>query len=377
MFGGIPKAEIALLDEYWNTFDGLKSVLFTDDGTPYCGLAVDDIDKAIKDNGAVTAFKRKYAEAFADFTALLKRELIEKMMTLVISKEESIISDSIFERLTAVDLVDKYNAYQALDDGWKKIAVDLEILQTEGFGAAKKVNPNMVLKKKDGKDQEVQDGWIGHVIPFELVQSTILEDEASAVKQKEQRLADIQAAYEEIIDSLSEEDKESGVMNEDKDAFSNADVGKKIKELFGSFTKAQSIVASYDEDSFEKKLVRVQQLLNAEKELKPQVKKDAAALHVQTKEVIENLTDAQALELLEAKWIKPLLSALHKIPDNIIADLVSHVHALVNKYATTYAEVAGQIAETKSSLSALIDGLTGNEYDMKGLGEFQSLLRGE
>jgi type I restriction enzyme M protein len=89
------------------------------------------------------------------------------------------------------------------------------------------------------------------------------------------------------------------------------------------------------------------------------------------------LSDAQVIELLEAKWIAPLMTALHKIPDSIIADLVSRVRALVDKYATTYAEVAGQIAETKSSLSVLIDGLTGNEYDMKGLGEFQSLLKGE
>jgi type I restriction-modification system DNA methylase subunit len=34
-------------------------------------------------------------------------------------------------------------------------------------------------------------------------------------------------------------------------------------------------------------------------------------------------------------------------------------------------------AETKSSLSALIDGLLGNDFDMKGLSEFQSLLRGK
>jgi len=377
MFGGIPKSEIALFDEYWNTFDGLKNVLFSDNGTPYCELAVDDIEKAIQDNGAVSGFKRKYAEAFGDFSALLKNELIDKMMTLNISKEESIISHSIFERLDTIALVDKYSAYQALDDEWAKTAVDLEILQTEGFGAAKKVGPNMVLKKKDGKDQEIQDGWIGHVIPFELVQSSILKEEALAVKQQEERLADIQAAYEEIIDSLSEEDKESGVLNEAKDAFATAEVGRRIKELFGSFAKAQTAVASYDEDSFERKLVQVQQLTDEDKELKSQVKKDAAALHLRTKEVIEHLADAQIIELLEAKWIAPLMSALHKIPDNIIADLVARVRALADKYATTYAEVAGQIAATKSSLSAMIDGLTGNDYDMKGLGEFQSLLRGE
>jgi type I restriction enzyme M protein len=50
---------------------------------------------------------------------------------------------------------------------------------------------------------------------------------------------------------------------------------------------------------------------------------------------------------------------------------------LSEKYAVTYAEVAQQIAGTKQSLSALIDSLTGDEYDLKGLSEFQTLLRGE
>jgi len=376
MFGGIPKSEIADFEEYWNAFDGLKNALFTKSGTPYSDLAVEDLEKTIKENQAVIEFKQKYEEAFSDFAKLLKNELIKKMMTLNINKEESLLSDAIFKRLEKIALVDKYNAYQALDDEWTKTAVDLEILQTEGFNAAKKVNPNMVLKKRDGKDEEVQDGWVGHVIPFELVQSTILQEEAQALKQKEERLSDIQAAYEEIIDSLSEEDKEAcGVLNEARDTFVSAEVGKKIKELFGTFTKAKSIVSSYDEDSFEKKLVQVQQLTDEEKELKAQAKKDTAALHLLTKETIEGLSDAQVIELLEAKWISPLITALYKIPDNIIADLVFRIRVLAEKYAITYAEVAAQIAETKSSLSALIDGLTGNEYDMKGLIEFQSLLR--
>jgi type I restriction enzyme M protein len=253
----------------------------------------------------------------------------------------------------------------------------LEILQTEGFDAAKKVNPNMVLKKKDGKDQEVQDGWAGHIIPFELVQSTILKDEAAALKQKEDRLAEIQSTYDEIIDSFSEEDKDSGVLNEAKDAFAAAEVGKKIKELFDSLAKAQTAALAYDEDSFERKIVQVQELIDEEKGLKKQVKEDAAALHLATKAAIEGLSDEQVIELLEAKWITPLMDAIHRIPDNIIADLIACVRTLADKYATTYAEVAGQIAETKSSLSSLIDGLTGSEYDMKGLREFQSLLRGE
>ena len=377
MFGGIPKNEIAAYDDYWQTFGGLKEALFTDNGTTWSALAADDVEKAIRENGAVIAWQCRYKEAFGDFAALLKGELIEKWQDLNISKEESIIANAIFTRLGQVALVDRYSMYQALDDEWAKTAVDLEILQTEGFEATKKVNPFMVLKKKDGKDQEVQDGWSGHVIPFDLMQSTILKAEASVLRQNEERLAEIQSTMGEIIDSLSEEDKDSDIFNEAKDSFAVAEVGKKVKELFGSLTKGRTAVLAFNEDSFERKIVQVQELIDEEKRLKKQVKEDAAALHLATKAAIEGLPDGQAIELLEAKWIEPLMAALDKIPDNIIGDLVSHFRALADKYATTYAEVAGQIAETKSSLSDLVDGLTGNEYDMKGLNEFQSLLRGD
>jgi len=39
-------------------------------------------------------------------------------------------------------------------------------------------------------------------------------------------------SYEEIIDSLTEEDKESDFLNDSKDAFIPTEVGKAVKELF-------------------------------------------------------------------------------------------------------------------------------------------------
>jgi type I restriction enzyme M protein len=345
--------------------------------TPYAALAEEDIEAAIRGDASVQGFRASYEAAFADFAALLKTELVDGMTTLDVNKEENKLAAQIFARLADIPLVDRYSVYQVLDDEWAKTAVDLEIIQTEGFAATKKTDPNMVLKKKEGKDQEAQDGWVGHVIPFELVQATLLKDEADALHAKEDELAEITDAFEEIIDSLSEEDKEGDFVNEAKDAFVNAEVAKRIKADFGTLAKAKTAVLALDEDAVERKLVRVQELIDSKKALKAAIKRDTEALHLKTKATIEGLTDAQALELLEQKWITPLMTAIHRTPDGIVADLVAKVRALADKYATTYAEVAGQIADTKSSLSALIDGLTGDEYDMKGLAEFQALLRGE
>lgn len=126
-------------------------------------------------------------------------------------------------------MIDRYNAYQHLDEAWQTIAIDLEIMQTEGLEAIRQVDPNMVVKKKNGKDQETQEGWIGHVLPFSLVQEMLLSDSLAALQQKEDRLNDIASEQETLLDELSEEDKEANFVNEAKDAFVAAEVKKALK----------------------------------------------------------------------------------------------------------------------------------------------------
>lgn len=189
MFGDIPWSEIDELKEYWHAFPSLKSALFENTSSDYCKLTATDIKKVIKDHNDIQSFENNYYAAFNGFDQYLYDELIDKMDTLNISKTEAVLSLNIFERLKNIPLVDKYEAYQLLDDDWTKLAVDLEMIQTEGFEATKKVDPNMVVKKKDGKEQEVQEGWVGRIIPFDLIQDTLLADDKVALKEKENRLS--------------------------------------------------------------------------------------------------------------------------------------------------------------------------------------------
>ena len=363
MFGGLPVSEIDELKEYWLAFPSLRQELFENTSAEYCKLTVAEIKKAITEHRDVKAFENGYSSALAGFDTYLYDELIGKMTQLNISKTEAVLSKNIFERLSAIPLVDKYEAYQLLDDEWTKIAVDLEIIQTEGFEATKKVDPNMVVKKKDGKEQEVQEGWIGRIMPFDLIQATLLVKEKEALKEKETRLAEISSEYEELLDSLTEEEKESDFVNEAKDAFVAAEIKKALK--------SDSV-----EPETKEKLRSVTKLIAEEKELKAAIKKETGLLEGKTKETIENLSNEQVTELLKSKWIKPLIQNLMKLPTNIVNTLVSKLDALAKKYETTFAEVETQISETEKELSAMIDELEGGEFDMLGLAEFKKLLGG-
>lgn len=362
MFGGLPLNEIDRLGEYWSAFPSLKESLFEETSSGYCRLISSDLKKTVKEHKDIQFFARSFKTAFHGFDEYLYNELIGKVDTLNISKTEAILAADIFERMENIPLVDKYEAYQLLDDDWNKIAVDLEIMQTEGFEAAKKVNPNFVIKKKGGKEQEVQEGWAGYILPFDLIQETILAEDREALKEKENRLSEIASEYEELLDSLTEEDKEGNYVNDAKDSFVAAEIKKVLK--------SDSL-----EGEIKDKLNSANSLIKEEKELKSAIKKESGLLEGKTKDTIENLSDEQVVELLKVKWIQPLVQNLMKLPDSIVNELISKLDILAKKYETTFAEIETQIADTEAKLSSMIDELVGSESDMLGLREFKKLLR--
>ena len=364
MFGGIPASEVAELASYWSAFPTLKKTLFADSSAPYLHFKPDDLKKAVAEHTDIKSFENGFAAAFSGFDAWLNERLIKDMDGVNISRKESELAAEVFRRLASIPLVDRYEAYQLLDNEWSRIAVDLEIIQTEGFEAVKKVDPNMVIKKKDGKDVETQEGWLGRVIPFALVQDSILRVELAELKKDQDRLAEIASEYESLLEELPEEEKENSFVNDDKTAFVAAEVKKAIKAKDAE-PDVLEILKQYDKLSSE------------EKDLKKRIKAEDAALQSKTKETIEELSDEQAEALIREKWISPIVCGLSKLPENIVNSLVAKLEALQKKYDTTFFEVEEQIRETEASLTALLNDLTGNEYDMQGLAEFKKLLGGE
>lgn len=374
MLGGIPITEVDELAAYWQAFPGLRHALFTTTGGEHVQVVGGDIQNIIDTHPDVQSFTQNYTQAFSGFDTWLSTRLLDGMETLSVSKELPLLAHEIFSRLEPLPLVDNYTAYQLLADQWAGIELDIELIQAEGFAATKAVDPHMVVKKKNGKDVEVQDGYQGRVLPFELVQQTLLHAETAALTQQQDRLALITGELQELLDSLSEDEKEeySDALNDDNTAFLVNPLAKKVKELL----KAQK-ASSYATDSPEHKLITALQLLSEEKELKKSAKASAAALHLRTKDTIEHLSNEQVYSLLEQKWIVPLTTGLEQLPVAVLATLTAKVQALAGKYATTLADVEKQIATTESELTTMLNDLTGSGTDMAGLAELKFLLGGK
>ena len=361
MFGGIPKSELEDLSNFWNAFPNLKSDLFQEINASTYQLKVPDIKKAVFSHPEIQQFFEISRKVFSDIPQYMREELIDHINEVHVQREEEKLAQYIFKCLESMPLIDKYDAYEKLDTQWQYMQTDIEILQTEGFDAAKQVDPNLVIKKKSGKEVEVQEGWLGHVFPFDLVQKELLADEVNSISNKENRLNDISAEIEELFEELPEEEKEKDFVNDAKDAFVNAKVKKAQKDETLDLAVRDIL----------KQVVGLQ---NEEKSLKSDVKSAVDNLQNKTKVQIEQLSNAQVYMLLEKKWITPFIEQMQSLTQELVNELVQKIEQLSQKYDETLSDIDNEIKEAESTLASMLQDLEGNEFDMSGIQELIKLL---
>lgn len=366
MFGGIPETELGKFDKYWEVFPSLKGELFA--GEEYLSLKSENIRETIKNNKDVLQFIKNYMLRFGDLGAYLDSILIANATTINIPKTQEIIANNIFMRFVDTTLIDPYGAYEIFEDKFAEISGDLELIQTEGIKAVTQVDPNMVVKKKNGKDVEVQEGWKGHILPFDLVQEICLSERKRDLKEKQEKLAEIPSSYEEILESLSEDDKEiiSEALNDTNDAF----VFKNIKAVL------KSLKADGDSKELIESLEKAEKLNNEEKKLKTEIKQGEDELHLETKAKIESLSEEEVNNLLHKKWSSPIYNGILDLSDDMLKAFTKDVEALSTKYAVTMDDLEKEIKETEKSLASMLSELTGSERDMEGINELIKLLGG-
>lgn len=431
MFGGIPETEVDEFEEYWNAFPGLREALFEKASKGYVQPKTDDIKGTIDAFETVKAYRADFTKAFDGFYETLQEDLIDGILDVAAEQEKEKITEDIFGRIDSVKLADRYVAYQVFAKYWDIISADIEMLQTEGFQVITQVDPNMVIKKNNKNDEdkevtEVQDGWKGHILPFELVQDMLMPDEVKQIQSLEERLTEINSEYMEIIDSLGEDEKQGSYLNDSNDAFvskelktacdeilqdidsdeikalnkymslskkealsymktcKDVDWAKIEKNKDGSCKKPSLIGRvqelkmefEFPEDSLDGKLLSALKLMEEESAVKKNLKQKKDALHIKTKEVIEGLTEEKALEIVEQKWIAPLVKDLVDISTTILIEVVNRMVYISQKYATTMHDIQSEKTLVRSQLVDFVSALNANGADKEGLKEFRLILGG-
>lgn len=273
----------------------------------------------------------------------------------------------------------------------------------------------------------MQDGWEGHILPFELVQEIMLTAEAHEIREMEKELAAVSTAYSEMIDALSDEEKDSGILNDAGTSFVNKEVKIKMDEALedveteeilaiqeyltlpqkskadfvkntdcvdwtamtanknGFYTKAIADARikilkqkhTFPEDSFEVKLMSIVAAIDNENTLRKEIREKSVALHEKTKVLIESMDKEQALKILEEKWNTPIIAGIMELPENFIWNFIEKLTDLSKKYAVTFSGVDTKIETVESEVSSYVSRLSGDDFDARGLAELKKLLGGE
>lgn len=369
MNGGIPNEEIEKYNKYFQIFPNLKNELFENINKEYSKLKPENLYDYIMEHSDIKEYIKEYKEKFKTFDSYLKEELINNINNVDITTEEEKICNSLFSRLENISLVDKYEAFQILDDNWNIISGDLEIINSEGIEACNKIDPIMEIKKKNGKETEVQVGIKGHIIPIQFVIDYKLQDLKNDIISKENQLSEIESRISEILDSLDEDERleiDSALTEENE--FISKEVAKKAKEYLKSSTS---------EGTIEKKIIEANSLLENQKKLTKDIKDSNKNIEIMAQKEIENLNYDDICVLLSKKWIEPIIDEIGKMINNIIVNFTKNIEKLSNKYEQTLKDVDNEIYEVEKELSKMIVELTGSEFDMKGLEDFKSLINGD
>jgi len=443
MFGGIPEEEIDQLSNYWKAFPTLRSDLFShEDGTSCSRLLVDDVIQAIAQNEDVCQWADDVQHRLAGIPNYLEKEWIDGAEQINLAQEEDKVAQEIFDKVNNVHLIDRYDAYQILNDCWQgkgddddqnSVANDIEMIQTEGRRALRQVDPHMVVVKSNNDeelDSEVQKGWQGHILPFDLVQQFILADDWNALQQTCESLTTCEQSKAELLESFSEDEDLTEYLNESNDDFDmdkineglskaldnvgtpeinglsqylellvqkpkknakltfiseHCEVNWKAIEVSKDGTYAKGKVQKrlnelraeykFEEGSMESNWQKACGLILQEKDIKREISDKERNLDEKTRVTIPGLTDDQVRLLLQKKWIEPLCARLNQMPYVILRELTNRLDKLCKKYENSLTDVEKQITEAGNELAQLIPQLKGSDADNKALAQMLNLIK--
>jgi type I restriction enzyme M protein len=198
----------------------------------------------------------------------------------------------------------------------------------------------------------VQDGWIGHVLPFDIVQELFLADDVKAFQTLKDGMASKESELQEIMDNLTEDDFEGDVFKRDDDG----EVSVDTKELGKAYKDAKKQTVPDDQ---EKTIIAVKDLTDKIKELKGKIKDAESLLADKTKTTIESgLTDGQVKEVLRHKWILDLIEYLQSMPQTVVQNYSQKITGIVNRYVQPLIQIEKEETETAQELCALFADLT-------------------
>lgn len=292
---------------------------------------------------------RKIAESFvAKYWNILRQVKLDSDLT-------SLMSEMLFEikeEVSNIKFVDSYSAYQIVAEIWKdSLTKDTELIAASDFYTIGRTRePNMVTKGSGKNKRQEQDGWIGMLVPNELIAKRLFASEQEEIEALKNKAQEIDSELSELVEAAKVEDSEeyealyeSLKKNEDdepQDAF-------EAKTIKAELKRAEKGTSEFGW------LKRVEKLLADKSSTNKSIKEKEKQLKEAVESKIENLTNEEIDRLVFEKWFAGTADALVGLVEKPLRAELSTIALLEKRYAQTFNEIDAQVSELERAFEAL------------------------
>lgn len=353
MTGKVSAKELQAFDDIWKKFPDLKGKLLNQTANGYYDFADVDCKETVFDDPEVKNYLDEFGEVSNEFKAYLIDLLVQHKASPQV--HDSIIK-TLFQMFEGHDLVDVYKVYQAFADNWSEVDSDLARLESEGWGICTEIEPQMITKKdtKTKQTVEVQNGWKGKIMPFELVKKVFFADDFDTMNALSSEADQKVSEYEDIWENMDEDAK--------------AVLAKEDDEALYDTKKFKPAIKSGDLDAKSVKSVKVMlAAMDEEKAARKQIKTISSSLEDKAIQKIQSLTNDEVKELLILKWIEPIIKDVNAVGTGVLNQFVSAFVAMRKKYSDPLSDLSADIERTSAELKESLGMLTGKDADMEAV----------
>ncbi|MBO8936646.1 type I restriction-modification system subunit M [Listeria monocytogenes] len=358
LYGGIPQANI---DELKTLQTTVKNVLDNAlkpirDGYVQLEKPMDELTNEVLTDKNITTKSDIIREKSEAFIELYWKKLheINNIVDVNSLMEEMLVN--IKELLSSFDGIDVYDGYQVIAEVWKNsLTHDAELIAGGGFYTIGRTRePNMVTKGSGNKKREEQDGWVGAIVPNELIAKRLYSEELQIIEDKKARLTAVEAELSELVEAAKTEDSEENIAlfeslkknaeGEPQDSFESKTVKAELKKI----TK--------DSPSY-KLLKKVDGLITEKSALGKEIKAKENELKEAVYERILVLTDEEIDELVFEKWFGTMVDDLVKLIELPLKKELDIIKQLHERYAETLDDIDQESKKLENELEKLMSEL--------------------
>lgn len=349
LHGGLPAHDIEQLAPYWQACPSLRNDLFRphDTRTGYFALNCDA--EAVRDTIMDNVDFRRQTEIFYRSYAEWCDRHREALYFLVAGFAPKRLIEELSDSMLATfkrdeSLVDAYDVYDCLMNYWSETMQDDCYLIAANGWKAELYTPQPTAKKKDAKPKEKKASTPEDVacdlLPVSIVVDEYFMKEKQLISASEELLDDKETQLNELLEEHAEDVLEEENFADNK--LSDGNIKKRIKAL--------NKKSDADEIAVLTQYLKLKEDISLTKKTLKTLKYNLlTALTVK----YANLTEDGIKRLvIEKKWFAALSDRLDSEMQRIGQQLTSKVSALAERYAQTLPEIAAEITDLETKITA-------------------------